>query len=71
MMVAMPEFNKSPAAFMMFLFHLFVFLSKLNFSCLSGDDKGVAACPTPTCSEHGNWETMTLFLSIYLCIWLF
>lgn len=47
MMVAMLEFNKSPAAFMTFLFHLFVFLSKLNFSCLSGDYKGVNVCPAP------------------------
>lgn len=36
MMVAMSEFNKSPAAFMMFLFHIFVFLSKMNCSRFSG-----------------------------------
>lgn len=44
MMVAMLEYNKSPAAFMMFLFHLFC-LSKMNFTSCLGDFKGMN-CPS-------------------------
>lgn len=47
MMVAMLEFNKSPAAFMMFLFQLFVFLSKMNLSSFLVDFKGMNVCPAP------------------------
>lgn len=47
MMVAMLEYKKSPAAFMMCFFFFFSsFLLKMNFGSCLGDFKGMNGCPS-------------------------
>lgn len=53
MMVTMLEYNKSPAAFMMFSIHSPVSFWKTNFTHCLGDCKGMVGCPSLT--DIGIW----------------